>query len=95
MQFSLKGEKQPAQRAMHGRGQKEKVTSHTITWSFLKYLWDVFVSQWHFSNGGITLSTVSAEDYKTCHSKQPKKGGSYVTPWNLILQLEGWGGNVL
>lgn len=28
-----------------------------------------------FSNGEITLATVSAQDYKTCHSKQPSGGG--------------------
>lgn len=81
----------------HERRQKEKVAfSPTITWSFLKYSGDVQspCSTVTFSNGEITLATVSAEDYKTCHSKQPRKGGSYVTPWNLILQLEVWGANV-
>lgn len=76
----------------HERRLKEKVVSPTNTCSFLKYLWDIqsCSSTVTFSKCEITLTAVSTEDYKTCHSRQPSKGGSYVTSWNLILQLEVW-----
>lgn len=59
------------------RQLKEKTSFTHSDWVLSQVILILHLDSQHpvtFSKGEITINTVSAEDYKACHSKQPSKG---------------------